>query len=96
MSRIATSAFGARWTIRLKCFNSLMLYATTKRIAARAHSGMFEARGARNRIISTNVTACVMPASGLVPPLRILVAVRAMAPVAAKPPNNGVTRLATP
>ena len=32
-----------------------------------------------------------MPATGLVAPLRMLVAVRAMAPVAAKPPNSGVS-----
>ncbi len=37
-----------------------------------------------------------MPAKGLVPPLRMFVAVRAMAPVAAKPPNSGATMLAIP
>ena len=37
-----------------------------------------------------------MPASGLVAPLRMLVAVRAMAPVAAKPPNSGAMMLAAP
>ena len=37
-----------------------------------------------------------MPASGLVAPLRTLVAVRAIAPVAAKPPNIGVSMFATP
>jgi hypothetical protein len=38
----------------------------------------------------------VIPASGLVPPLRILVAVRAIAPVAAIPPNSGERMLAMP
>ena len=37
-----------------------------------------------------------MPASGLLPPLRMLVAVRAIAPVAAKPPNIGAAMLAMP
>ncbi len=37
-----------------------------------------------------------MPASGLVPPLRTLVAVRAIAPVAAKPPNSGAAMFAMP
>lgn len=37
-----------------------------------------------------------MPASGLVPPLRTFVAVRAIAHVAAKPPNSGATMFATP
>ena len=54
------------------------------------------ASGARNNTISTNVSACTIPASGLVPPLRMLVAVRAIAPVAAKPPKNGVAMLARP
>ncbi|MNE97409.1 hypothetical protein D3C80_1957530 [compost metagenome] len=57
---------------------------------------MFEARGARNRRISTRVRAWVTPASGPVAPLRILVAVRAIAPVAANPPNRGTARLAMP
>ena len=37
-----------------------------------------------------------MPASGLVAPLRTFVAVRAIAPVAAKPPNTGASTFATP
>ena len=37
-----------------------------------------------------------MPASGPVAPLRTLVAVRAIAPVAAKPPNSGAAMLAMP
>ena len=45
---------------------------------------------------STRNSACTTPASGLVAPLRMLVAVRAMAPVAANPPNNGARMFATP
>ena len=52
--------------------------------------------GASRRTISNSVTAWTMPATGLVAPLRMLVAVRAIAPVAAKPPNSGVTTLAMP
>ena len=37
-----------------------------------------------------------MPATGVRPPARILVAVRAMAPVAGRPPNSADTVLATP
>ena len=37
-----------------------------------------------------------MPATGVRPPLLILVIVRAMAPVAGMPPNSGVSRLAAP
>jgi hypothetical protein len=37
-----------------------------------------------------------MPATGVRAPDRTLVAVRAMAPVAGSPPNNGETMLATP
>ena len=38
----------------------------------------------------------MIPATGVLPPLLILVIVRAMAPVAGMPPNNGVIRLAVP
>jgi hypothetical protein len=37
-----------------------------------------------------------MPAMGVRAPERMLVAVRAIAPVAGSPPNNGETTLATP
>ena len=73
-----------------------MCHATTNRIAANAASGMLEASGARNSSTATSVTVCTMPASGLVAPLRMFVAVRAMAPVAAKPPNSGTTMFAIP
>ena len=37
-----------------------------------------------------------MPAIGVVPPERTLVAVRAIAPVAGRPPNSGDAMFATP
>ena len=73
-----------------------MFQATTNRIAASAASGMWAASGARNSRMAISVSACTMPASGLVAPLRMLVAVRAIAPVAAKPPNSGATMFARP
>ena len=46
--------------------------------------------------MSSNTTACTIPAIGVRPPLLMLVIVRAMAPVAGIPPNIGEARLATP
>ena len=76
--------------------SSLMFHATTNKIAASTASGMPEARGARNSKTAISTSACVIPASGLLAPLRILVAVRAIAPVAANPPNSGTTIFAIP
>ena len=73
-----------------------MFHATKNRMAASAASGTCAASGASSRITSSRNTACTTPASGLVAPLRMLVAVRAMAPVAAKPPNSGAMMLAAP
>ena len=42
------------------------------------------------------MTAWVMPATGVRAPERMLVAVRAMAPVAGRPPNSGDSTLAMP
>ena len=47
-------------------------------------------------LMSNNVIACTIPAIGVRPPFLMLVAVRAMAPVAGMPPNSGVTMLAMP
>ncbi len=41
-------------------------------------------------------TACIMPATGERAPERMFVAVRAIAPVAGKPPNNVEVKFATP
>ena len=62
--------------------HSPMLYATTNRIAANAASGMNRARGAAASRMTTSVRACTIPAIGDRAPERMLVAVRAIAPVA--------------
>ena len=56
---------------------------------------MYLAKGMRNRKISNNTTAWMMPATGVLPPLLILVMVRAMAPVAGIPPKRGEAMFAT-
>ena len=63
---------------------------------ARQAIGIYCASGMRNSRISSNTTACTMPATGVFPPLLIFAMVRAMAPVAGIPPNSGVAMLATP
>ena len=95
-TKTTRSAVGARNKRRPKLCNSLIFQATTNKIAAKAAKGMLEARGANTKRINTRVKTWTIPAKGPVPPFLILVAVRAIAPVAAKPPNNGVTILATP
>ena len=54
------------------------------------------AHGARSTMTRTRKIECTIPAIGLVAPFRIFVAVRATAPVAANPPNNGERMLAAP
>ena len=76
--------------------HSLMLYDTTTSTPARQAIGIYCASGIRNRKISSSTTAWMTPATGVRPPLLILVIVRAMAPVAGMPPNRGVTTLAIP
>ena len=46
--------------------------------------------------MSSSVSACTMPATGVRPPFFTLVAVRAIAPVAGMPPNSGDAMFATP
>ena len=46
--------------------------------------------------MAPNVMAWTIPATGELPPWRIFVAVRAIAPVDAIPPNNGANILANP
>src|SRR5260370_31007381 len=52
--------------------------------------------GEANNTMHSNVNEWMMPAIGVWAPARMLVAVRAMAPVAGRPPNNGDTIFATP
>ena len=63
---------------------------------ARQAIGMYCARGMRKRKMSSSTTAWMMPATGVRPPLLMLVIVRAMAPVAGMPPKSGEARFATP
>ena len=96
ISRITASAVGALRTMRMKRGASLMFHATTNRIAASDASGTLPAQGDTTSRTSTSTSACTTPAIGALPPLRMLVAVRAIAPVAAMPPNSGETMLAIP
>ena len=73
-----------------------MFQATKINIADSAASGTWPAKGAASHMMANKVTACTMPAMGLVPPFFTLVTVRAMVPVAGMPPKNGVTKLAMP
>lgn len=58
--------------------------------------GIYCAKGISSRNISSRTTACMMPATGVRPPLLMLVMVRAMAPVAGIPPKMGERMLAIP
>ena len=80
----------------LKVLQPLMLYATTIRTPARQAIGINLARGIRKSSIRRRTTAWTIPATGVRPPLLILVIVLAMAPVAGIPPKIGVTILAMP
>src|SRR5581483_10611265 len=59
-------------------------------------SGTNRASGAAASKIVSSVSACTMPATGVPAPERILVAVRAIAPVAGIPPSSGDAIFATP
>ena len=76
--------------------HSPMFHATTNRIADNTASGTRRASGASHSTTASNVSACTIPAIGVLAPERMFVAVRAMAPVAGMPPNSGVTMLAMP
>lgn len=76
--------------------HSLILYATTINIAARVAIGINFANCPKKSVISKRTIAWIIPATGVLPPFLILVAVRAIAPVAGIPPNKGVIIFATP
>ena len=57
---------------------------------------MKRASGAATSRTASSVSAWIMPATGVRAPERMFVAVRAIAPVAGKPPNSGETMLAMP
>jgi hypothetical protein len=73
-----------------------MFLATTRSVPARTAIGTAAASGAANSRITSSVTAWHMPATGVRPPERTLVAVRAIAPVAGSPPKSGEAMLAIP
>ena len=73
-----------------------MFRATFTSTALRVARGMNLARGAAASRMTSRVSACTMPATGVRAPHLMLVAVRAMAEVAAMPPNRGETMLARP
>ncbi len=83
----ATSLFGYLLSIRNSC-HSPMLKATIMSTALSVASGMYLASGAATTRMRSSVAACTMPAMGDSAPLRMLVAVRAIAPVAGIPPKK--------
>ena len=95
VSKTTTSLFGAFRSDR-NVRHSLILYATTTRIAAKAARGIIDAKCPNARRISSSVSAWTMPAIGVRPPLLIFVAVRAIAPVAGIPPKSGLAMFAMP
>ena len=58
--------------------------------------GILTAKGESTSINRIIVAQCMMPAMGELPPLLMLAAVLAMAPVAAKPPKSGERIFAMP
>ena len=101
VSKKVTMRHVARWpgkafAMRRALGASDIFHATTNKMAASEAKGIFAAKGAKNRIMNIRNSECTTPASGPVPPLRTLVAVRAIAPVAAKPPKRGAKILARP
>ena len=81
---------------RTKPSRWLMLYATIKRIAAMVGMGIKLARGIKNSSTSSSTTECTIPAMGVLPPLLMFAAVRAIAPVAGIPPKNTEAMLPRP
>src|SRR2546425_1011211 len=73
-----------------------MFHAITRSSAASDAIGTYETMCARSRIEASTTAACTTAASGERAPARMLVAVRARAPVAAMPPKNGAAMLARP
>src|SRR2546430_258113 len=73
-----------------------MFHAITRSSAASDAIGTYGTMCGRSRIEATTTAACTTAASGERAPARMLVAVRARAPVAAMPPKNGAAMLARP
>ncbi len=73
-----------------------MFHATSKSSAASADIGTYATSGAAASTATRTVSECTTDANGDVAPARMLVAVRASAPVAAMPPKNGAAMLPRP
>eukprot|EP01022_Parablepharisma_sp_SALTPOND_P012225 TRINITY_DN1566_c0_g2_i1.p1 TRINITY_DN1566_c0_g2~~TRINITY_DN1566_c0_g2_i1.p1 ORF type:complete len:1815 (-),score=421.25 TRINITY_DN1566_c0_g2_i1:71508-76952(-) len=91
----ATSDLGARMS-RRNLRASLMSQETTTSTAARLARGMYEARSASSSTKASSTPAWMMPAMGENAPARMLVTVRAIAPVAGMPPKSTEPMLAAP
>ena len=73
-----------------------MRHAVTINTPASAASGISATSDPPRYTTPISTTACVIAARRVRPPERTFTAVRAIVPVAGMPPNNGVTRLASP
>ena len=85
----------ARSTARTLC-GSTMRTAVTISTPASAASGIFDTSDPPRYTTATRTSACTTAATRVRAPARTLTAVRAIAPVAGMPPNNGDARLARP
>ncbi len=95
-SSTTTSERGAERTVWITCLASLMFQATSSSRAASEAIGRWPSTGARVSTASSRKSEWNRAANGERAPLRTLVAVRAIAPVAAMPPKKGATRLPRP
>ena len=82
--------------MEIKLRHSLMLYATMISTPASVAMGISAAILPMNSSMSNSVSECTIPAMGVRPPFLILVAVRAIAPVAGIPPKIEEKILAVP
>ncbi len=84
-----------RINVRIDPASTIRIH-VANRTPARAASGMSDTRGAAAKTTATSTSEWVTAASRELAPARTLTAVRAIAAVAATPPNTGTTRLASP
>ena len=96
MMRTMISLLGAVFTMLTKGLHWHMLYATMNSTAAMTGMGMKDAYGIKSTSTRSSTIECTMPATGLLPPLLMLAAVLAMAPVAGMPPNKAEPMLPMP
>ena len=84
------------WPISTNSLNWHILKLTTIRIAESVAIGISFARGIATIIITKRTIAWTIPATGVLPPFLILVAVLAIAPVAGSPPKSADAIFAIP